>query len=65
MSFCFAVFHNCLIARLPNTLQVATELTERCFVEHIIVSAVVKSDFLLGMLYDALFFAFWLQSFEF
>jgi len=41
---CFVVFHNCLMARLPNTLQVATELTERCFVEHKIVS-VLKSDF--------------------
>ena len=61
---CFAVFHSCLVARLPKTLQVATEMTERCFVEHKIVS-VLKSDFLLGMLYDALFFALWLQSFEF
>ena len=61
---CFAVFHSCLVARLPKTLQVATEMTERCFVEHKIVS-VLKSNFLLGMLYDALFFALKLQSFEF
>ena len=46
---CFAVFHSCLVARLPKTLQVATEMTERCFVEHKIVS-VLKSDSLLGML---------------
>ena len=61
---CFVVFHNWLMARLPNTLQVATELTERCFVEHKIVS-VLKSHFLLGMLYDALLFALWLQPSSF
>ena len=55
---------SCLVAGLRKTLQVATELTERSFVEHKIVS-VVKSDFLLGMLYDALPCALWLQPSSF
>ena len=37
---------SCLVAGLRKTLQVATELTERCFVEHNIVS-VLKSDFFM------------------